>query len=569
MKQSKLLIPTLREMPNDAEAKNLQLLLRAGFIRQVSGGVYAYLPLATRVLKKMYAIIEEEFEKIGSVEIKMPSLLPLSLLEKVSEADYDDKAYNLKNRTGKEFVLGSAYEGLISELIGDEVSTYKRLPLTIFQIATKYRNDKRSRFGLLRSHEFILSDAYSFHATEDSLDEMYRAYQKAFSRIFERFGVKVKSLLGDSQIDDQTAAFEYMALSESGDKIGAFSTDSDYAADLQAATSAFISKKSHEPYKETQEVYFDRGESIEKAAQVLEIPLQKAIKAQFYLADGQPALILMRADQKVNELKVKKQLQVEQLEGATEEQTRDYFHSSSIFLGPVDVPDGCKICADLQVQDLANALTGASQENTYLKNVNPDKDFSVDYYADIRLVQEGDPAPDNLGTLVLKKGVEIGRMVKIGTYFSDRLKTAVLDENGQHVPVQMGYYELGISRLLATIVEQNSDQEGINWPAEIAPFDLHIVQTNMDDQEQTELTNNIEQMMIEAGYQVLVDDRPERGGVKFADADLIGCPVRITVGNKASEGTVSIKFKQTQAKIEVKQEELVSTLAILLNSESE
>ncbi|GBD65174.1 proline--tRNA ligase [Tetragenococcus halophilus] len=567
MKQSKLLIPTMREIPNDAEAKNLQLLLRAGFIRQVSGGVYAYLPLATRVLKKMYAIIGEEFEKIGSVEIKMPTLLPSSLLENTSEVSYDDKAYNLKNRTGKEFVLGSAYEGLISELIGDEISSYKRLPLTLFQIATKYRNDKRSRFGLLRSHEFILSDAYSFHATEESLNEMYRAYQNAFEHIFERLGVKVKGLLGDSQIDEQTDAFEYMALSESGDKIGAFSTGSNYASDLQAATSAFISKKSHEPNKEIEEVTFEKKENLEEAAQALSIPLQKTIKAQLYLADDKPALVLVRADQKINELKIKKHLEVAQLIVADETQSQAYFQTSLSYLGPVDAPDECKIYADLQVQDLANALAGANKENTYLKNVNPDKDFPVDQYADLRLVQEGDTSPDNLGTLELKKGVEIGRMIKVGTYFSERLKTAVLDENGQHVPVQMGYYELGISRLLATIVEQNSDEEGINWPTEIAPFDLHIVQTNMEDEDQTALTNSVEEMMLAAGYQVLVDDRQERSGVKFADADLIGCPVRITVGNKANEGAVSIKFKQTQAKIEVKKEELVSTLAILLNSE--
>lgn len=568
MKQSKLLIPTLREVPNNAEARNLQLLLRAGFIRQVSGGVYAYLPLAMRVLKKMNAIIEEEFEKIGAVEIKMPTLLPLSLLEKTGLTSSDEKAYNFKNRTGKNFILGSTYEELISELIGDEVSSYKRLPLTLFQIETKYRNDKRSRFGLLRSYEFIMSDAYSFHATEKSLDEMYRAYQKAFSRIFERLGVKVKSLLGDRQIDEQTDALEYMALSESGDKVGCFSTGSDYAADLQAATSAFTSKKSHESLKEIEKVTFDQQKNLEEAAVALDIPLQKTIKTQLYIADDQPILILVRADQKVNELKVKKYLQVQRLNAADETKVETYFKSAPTYLGPIGVSIDCPIYADLQVQDLANALTGANEENTYLQNINPERDLQVEYYADFRLVKEGDVSPDNSGTLELKKGVEVGRMVKVGTYFSERLKTSVLDENGQHIPVQMGYYELGISRLLATVAEQNSDQEGINWPAEVAPFDLHIVQTNMEDETQTKLTNTVEKMMIEAGYQVLVDDRLERGGVKFADADLIGCPVRITVGNQADEGTVSIKFKQTQATIEVKQEELISTLDILLNSES-
>lgn len=569
MKQSKLLIPTMRETPNDAEARNLQLLLRAGFIRQVSAGVYAYLPLAVRVLKKMNAIIEEEFENIGSVEIRMPTLLPLSLLEKTNVDNYDERSYNLKNSSGKEFILGTVYEGLISELIGDEISSYKRLPLTLFQITIKYRNDKRPRLGLFRSHEFLLSDAYSFHATAQSLDEMYQAYQKAFSRIFDRLGVSVRSLLGDNRMSGQTEVLEYMVLSEAGDKIGCFSTDSDYAADLQAATSAFESRKSHEPNKEIEKVFFEQPEDLRQAAESLSFPLQKTIKTQFYMADDQPVLILVRADQKVNELKVQKYLQVEKLSVADETTAQNYFHSSLNFLGPVDVFPECKIYADLQVQDLANALTGANEENAYLKNVTPENDFVVEQYADFRLVQEGDPSPDNMGTLELKKGIEVGHMVKVGTYFSERLKTAVLDENGQHIPVQMGYYELGISRLLAMIVEQNSDQKGINWPAEIAPFDLHIVQTNMEDEDQTILTDEVEKMMMEAGYQVLVDDREERGGVKFAEADLIGCPVRITVGNKADEGTVGIKFKQTQATIEVKQEELVSTLAILLSSENE
>lgn len=568
MKQSKLLIPTMRENPNDAEAKNLQLLLRAGFIRQVSGGVYAYLPLAMRVLKKMNKIIEEEFEKIGAVEIQMPTLLPLSLLEKSNLDDYDGKAYNLKDRNGKEFVLGSVYEGLISELIGDEISSYKRLPLTLFQTTTKYRNDKRSRLGLFRSHEFILSDAYSFHATTNSLNEMYQSYQKAFNRIFERLGVKVKSLLGDSQINGQTDVLEYMVLSESGDKIGCFSDESDYAADLQAATSAFTSKKSHEPHKEMSKVAFDECKTLAQAAEDLAIPLQKTIKTRFYIAGSQPVLVLVRADQKVNELKVKKMLRVQELKVADETQVEQYFNSPLDSIGPVGVSEDCKIYADLQIQGLANALTGGNEVNTYLKNVNPDDDFSIEQYADLRLVKEGDISPDNKGTLQLKKGIEVGRMIKAGTYFSERLKTAVLDENGQHIPIQMGYYELGISRLLAMVVEQNSEQKGINWPAEIAPFDLHIVQTNMDDENQTVLTNQVEEMMMEAGYQVLVDDREERGGVKFADADLIGCPVRITVGNNAEEGVVGIKLKQTQATVEVKQEELVSTLSILLSSEN-
>ncbi|HLQ39618.1 MAG TPA: proline--tRNA ligase [Tetragenococcus sp.] len=563
MKQSKLLIPTLRQISEDAYARNLQLLLRAGFIRQASKGIYTYLPLAMRVLTKIENIIIEEFEKVGAVQIKMPTLIPSSIVKK----DKENNSYQIRNSHGIELLLGSKYAELLSDLVGNEVLSYKRLPLTMFQVDTKYRNDKRPKHGLMRSHEFIMVDAYSFHKDEESLAQMYAAYQEAFTRVFSRLGVKVKRLLGSSHLEQGKDALEYMCLSKFGDKIACFSENGDYAAELSVATSEFSSHKSHESYKELASI-LQKDADLKKMAQVLELPLKKGIRTVPFLADQKPILLLIRADQKINRLKVKKQLELKKLTEMDEEQLQAYLKTPLQNLGPVGVPFEIPIYADRQIQELANAFAGANKSNTFLQNVNPERDFKVSYYADFRLVQEGDPAPDNSGQLVFKKATEVGRMVKTGLAFSQKTDNTVLDEKGQITPVLMGYYELGVTRLLAMIAEQNNDGEGINWPLEIAPFDLHIVQTKMNDDWQSQLTGQIEEMMTAQGYQVLVDDRDVRSGVKFADADLIGCPVRITVGNKAEEGIINIKFKRSQESMEVKKEELVSTLKILLNTEN-
>lgn len=562
MKQSKLLIPTLRQVPSETDAHNLRLLLRAGFIRQVSRGTYTYLPLAMRVLAKIEAIIREEFERIGAVQIKMPTLIPTSIVE-----EEENNAYHIKNSNGYEFLLGSMYAELLSDLVGTEIGSYKRFPLTMFQIDTKYRNDKRPRQGLMRSHEFIMVDAYSFHKDEASLLAMEQAYQLAFANIFRRLGIEVRRLLGSSHLEAEKDAIEYMTLTETGDKIGCFSDESDYAADLAVATSEYLQQKSHESYKEITPL-LRPGSDLELTAQESELPLKKVMRTFFFLADHTPVVILLRGDQKINRLKVKQHLHVQNLTEVTEEELPAYLPTPLRNLGPVDLPLDLPIYADQQIQDMANALAGSNKPDVFLQNVNPDRDFKVTAYKDFRLVQEGDLAPEGTGHLYFKRGAEIGRMVRTGVDFSQRTDNTVLDENGQVTPVLMGYYELGVTRLLATIVEQNNDNEGINWPVEIAPFDLHLVQTNMSDQWQTQLCQQIEEMMTQAGYQVLVDDRDERSGVKFADADLIGCPVRITVGNKAEEGILGIKFKRSQATIEVKKEELISTLTILLNQES-
>ena len=550
MKQSKMLIPTLREVPNDAEVLSHQILLRAGYIRQVAAGIYSYLPLANRVLEKLKTIMREEFEKIDAVEMLMPALLPAELWKESGRYEtYGPNLYRLKDRNDRDYILGPTHEETFTELIRDEINSYKRLPLNLYQIQTKYRDEKRPRSGLLRGREFIMKDGYSFHADEASLDQSYRDYEKAYSRIFERCGLEFRAIIGDGGAMGGKDSKEFMAISEIGEDTICYSTESDYAANLEMATSLYTPKKSHETQLDLEKIATPEVGTIAEVANFFEVEPQRIIKSVLFIADEEPVMVLVRGDHDVNDVKLKNFLGADFLDEATEEDARRVLGAGFGSIGPVNVAEDVKIYADLAVQDLANAIVGANEDGYHLTNVNPDRDCN--------------------GVLAFTKGIEIGHIFKLGTRYSDAMGATVLDENGREKSVIMGCYGIGVSRLLSAIVEQNADERGINWPTGIAPFDLHVVQMNVKDKYQTKLSQEVEAMMTEAGYEVLVDDRNERAGVKFADADLIGCPIRITVGKKAVDGVVEVKIKRTGEMLEVRKEELESTLSILMNTTSE
>lgn len=566
MRQSKMLIPTLREVPNDAEVLSHQILLRAGYIRQVSAGIYSYLPLANRVLEKLKTIMREEFEKIGAVEMLMPAILPAELWQESGRYEtYGPNLYRLNDRNDRQMILGPTHEETFTELIRDEVNSYKKLPLNLYQIQAKYRDEKRPRFGLLRGREFIMKDAYSFHASQESLDETYKDYEKAYTEIFKRCGLEFRAIIGDGGAMGGKDSKEFMAISEIGEDTICYSTESDYAANLEMATSYYVPKKSHETQLEMEKKETPDVKTIEEVAAFFEVQPQKIIKSVLFTADEQPVLVLVRGDHEVNDVKLKNFLGADFLEEATEEEAKNYLGADFGSVGPIGVSEEVKVYADRHVQDLANAIAGANETGYHYINVNPERDFNVLAYEDLRFVQEGDPSPDNNGVLAFTRGIEIGHIFKLGTRYSESMGATVLDENGREKHVIMGCYGIGVSRLLSAIVEQNADENGIHWPKGIAPFDLHVVQMNLKDEFQTNLTNEVEKAMNEAGYQVLVDDRNERAGVKFADSDLIGCPIRITVGKKAVDGIVEVKIKKTGEMVEVRKEELVNTLPILLN----
>ena len=547
MKQSKCLIPTLRETPSDAETLSHQLLVRAGYIRQVAAGIYVYLPLAQRVLEKIKRVIREELAEIDAVEMAMPSLLPYEPWKESGRASlYGESLYRLTDRNEREIVLGPTHEEPFTTLIKNEITSYKRLPLSLYQIQTKYRDEQRPRFGLIRSREFIMQDGYSFHADEASLDQTYNRYEMAYHAILKRCGIEYRAVVGDNGLMGGRDSKEFLALSGIGEELICYSTESDYVANWKLATSQYIAKKSHETYLELQKVVHKESLSLEELAKTHDTDLQKIVQVFLLLVDEQVIMVLLRGDHSLNETKIKHFLAADQLRS------------------PIELADSIQLYADQHVQDMANLIVPAAEKQSYFLNANVGRDFQPLAFADFRLVQEGDTSPDGKGTLTFTRGIEVGHIFKLGTKYSEAQEATVVDENGDEQPIIMGCYGLGVSRLLSTIVEQYGNEFGIDWPQEIAPFDVHIIQTSIEDSYQNALSEEVEEMMNQVGYQVLVDDRNERAGVKFADADLIGCPIRLTIGKKAVEGIVEIKIKHTGATVEVRTEEVASTLTLLL-----
>ena len=568
MKQSKMLIPTLKEVPSDAEALSHQLMLRAGYIKQVTAGVYAYLPLAYRVLNNIETIIRDEMDKIDAVEMLVPGVLPAELWEESGRyKTYGANLFKLKDRHERDFILGPTHEETFTKIIKDAIKTYKKLPLTLYQIQMKYRDESRPRFGLLRGREFLMLDDYSFHTDMESLDQTYRDMDKAYHQIFERVGLDFRGIIADAGAMGGKDSKEFMAIAPIGEDTVVYSDSSDYAANLEMAKNLRINKKSHETPKELTKVATPDAKTIDEVSAFLEVEPESMIKTLVFMADEEPVIVLMRGNDELNEVKLKNYLDCDFLDPAEDAQARELLGADFGSLGPVGVAKDVKIVADLDVEGMVNANVGANENGYHYMNANIERDYRVDDFVDLRTVKEGDLSPDGEGVLKFTRGIEIGHIFKLGTRYSESLGATVLDENGREVPIIMGSYGIGVSRLLSAIVEQNSDENGIIWPRSIAPFDIHVVPVNVKKEEQVKLATEITTMLEDAGYKVLVDDRKERPGVKFADADLIGLPARITVGKKADEGIVEIKLRRTGETLEVKTDELLNSIKILLKED--
>ena len=614
MKQSKMLIPTLREMPSDAQVISHALMLRAGYVRQVSAGVYSYLPLANRVIEKAKKIMREEFDKIGAVEMLAPALLSADLWRESGRYEtYGEDLYKLKNREKSDFILGPTHEETFTSIVRDSVKSYKQLPLNLYQIQPKYRDEKRPRNGLLRTREFIMKDGYSFHANYDSLDVTYDEYKSAYEKIFTRSELDFKAIIGDGGAMGGKDSQEFMAITPartdldrwvvldksvasfdeipaevqeeikaellkwmvSGEDTIAYSSESSYAANLEMATNAYKPNKKVVTEAELVRVETPDCKTIDEVAAFLQVDTEETIKTLVYMADEKPVVALLVGNDQLNEVKLKNHLGADFFEVASEEDVRQLLGAGFGSLGPVNLPEDVTIIADRRVQDLSNAVAGANEDGYHLTGVNPGRDFSPEY-VDIREVREGEISPDGQGILKFARGIEIGHIFKLGTRYSDSMNANVLDENGRAVPMIMGCYGIGVSRLLSAVMEQHARlfvnktpkgefryAWGINFPKELAPFDVHLIPVNVKDEEALALTDQIESNLLNAGYEVLVDDRNERAGVKFSDSDLIGLPIRVTVGKKAAEGIVEVKIKATGDTIEVHADNLLETLSIL------
>nr|WP_302814812.1 proline--tRNA ligase [Streptococcus lutetiensis] len=614
MKQSQTLIPTLREMPSDAQVISHALMVRAGYVRQVSAGIYAYLPLANRTIEKFKKIMREEFEKIGAVEMLAPALLNADLWRESGRYEtYGEDLYKLKNRDKSDFILGPTHEETFTSLVRDAVKSYKQLPLNLYQIQSKYRDEKRPRNGLLRTREFIMKDGYSFHADYEGLDKTYEEYRKAYEVVFTRAGLDFKGIIGDGGAMGGKDSQEFMAITPdrtdldhwvvldksiasideipedvledikkelsswlvSGEDTVAYSTESSYAANLEMASNEYKPSTKVVAQEDVKRVETPNCKSIDEVAAFLNVDEEQTIKTLLFIADKEPVVALLVGNDQVNDVKLKNYLGADFLDPATEEDAVKVFGANFGSLGPVNLPENVRIVADRKVQDVANAVAGANEDGYHLTGVNPGRDFEAEY-VDIREVKEGEISPDGKGVLKFARGIEIGHIFKLGTRYSESMGATILDQNGRAVPIIMGCYGIGVSRILSAVIEQHARlfvsktpkgayrfAWGINFPKELAPFDVHVITVNVKDEEAQALTAKVEAELVEKGYEVLVDDRNERVGSKFSDSDLIGLPIRVTVGKKAADGIVEVKIKATGDTIEVNAENLIETLEIL------
>ncbi|MFC4760393.1 proline--tRNA ligase [Fructobacillus durionis] len=565
MKQTQLFMPTLREVPADAEVKSHQLLLKAGYIRPVSAGAFAYLPLAQRVLNKVEAIVREEMAAINANEMLVPEILPAELWQKSGRyATYGQDLYKFKNRQDRDFILGPTHEETFTELIGNDIKSYKKLPLVVYQIQQKFRDEGRPRFGLLRTREFIMKDAYSFTADYEGLDAIFDQMEGAYRNIFDRVGLSYRAIVGDAGAMGGSDSKEFSAPAAAGEDIIAYSDGSDYAANLEMAKDFYERvDRSGEAQAELEKIDTPNAKTIEELSELLNRPAEELVKTILVSGpEGELAAVVTTGDFEVNLVKVQNFLGLPEVELADEALVQEKLGASFGSLGPVGLPEDVKLLVDERAADLVNFAAGANEDGKHYLNINwnRDVDLADDQVADFRTAKEGDLAVDGKGKLVFTRGIEIGHIFKLGTRYSDALGAKVLDQNGRSIDMIMGCYGIGISRLLAAVTEQKADDKGLVWPAAIAPYEVHIVPVNMKDDAQAALAADLEKVVADAGFESLVDDRKERAGVKFADSELIGLPVRLTVGKKASEGIVEVTLRQSGESFDMPASEIAAHL---------
>ena len=544
MRASKLYSPTLREVPAEAEIVSHQLLLRAGYIRKSAGGIYSYLPLALRVLKKIEAIVREEMNAEDGQEVLMPITQPAEIWQASGRWDvYGDEMWRLNDRHGRPFCLGPTHEEMITTLVKLDVRSYRQLPLNLYQIQNKYRDEIRPRFGLIRGREFIMKDAYSFDKDEAGLAINYQRMYAAYTQIFTRCGLNFRPVEADSGAIGGSGSHEFMALCETGEGGVVFCNHCSYAANDEKAELTVITAPL-EVKQELQLVATPAVKTIAELVEYLQVSADKLIKSVAYFTELGPVLVLIRGDHQVNEIKVKNALGCLNLEMATERMIVEDLRSVAGFIGPIGL-NNCKIIADSTVMLMYNAVAGANELDKHYINVNPARDFSAAVVTDLRLMTGNDPCPRCGHTVEYARGIEVGQVFKLGTKYSQILEATYLDEAGKAIPMVMGCYGIGVSRTMAAAVEQHHDANGIIWPTNITPYHAVVVPISSKDNAQVALAEKIYVELNSVGIETVLDDRNERPGVKFKDADLIGYPLKITVGAKAiNEGLLEVKERK-------------------------
>lgn len=546
MRTTELYAPTLRQTPAEAEVVSHQLMLRAGMIRKAAGGVYTYLPLAWRTLRKIEQIVREEMDAIGGQEIAMPIMQPSEMWKETGRWEvYGEEMFRLNDRHGREFCLGPTHEEMVTTLIRDEVRSYKQLPLRLYQIQNKYRDEIRPRFGLMRGREFIMKDMYSFDKDEEGLNKSYQLAYDAYSRVFTRCGLEFRPVEADNGAIGGGHSHEFTVLAEAGESEIAYCTACDYAASNEKAELKVI-KAEEEELLPLEKKATPNAKTIEAVAEFLNIPLTKTIKAvAFQTEKDELVLAFVRGDHEVNDVKLQNAVDAIALRMA-DDAAITAAGGVAGFMSPIGIKKGTKIVVDSTVMGMYNAVAGANEADVHYINVNPQRDFGEVLVTDIRMIQEGDPCPHCGAPVKMTRGIEAGQVFTLGTKYTKALHATYLDENGKEQLVIMGCYGIGVSRTMAASIEQNNDKDGIIWPRAIAPYEVIIVPVNAKEAEQLNLAETVYEELKKAGVDAIIDDRKERAGVKFKDADLIGYPLRITVGPKTiEEKTVEIKVRKT------------------------
>lgn len=559
MRLSKMYMPTLREVPSDAEIPSHQLLLRAGMVRVNVSGIYTYLPLGLRVIKKIEEITRQEMDRAGSQETLLSAVQPKEIWETSGRWDtFGPEMFKLKDRHDRDFCLGPTHEEYFTTLVKDEVKSYKQLPFNLYQIQTKYRDEKRPRFGVIRAREFIMKDAYSFDKDPEGMKESYRQMWEAYEKTFDRMDIKYRVVQGDSGAMGGSDSHEFIALSNVGEGVIAYSDNSDYAATDEKAKVIIDVEESGEEL-DIEEIHTPGIKTIEELAEFMKEDKSKFAKMVIYETINNEIIIaLIPGHRQLNETKLFNAAKVNDfdIEIASDESIKKLTGGDPGFSGPINLKGDFKLFIDERLTRMKNLIVGANKTDYHLKNVNYKRDFEGIVVEDLLLVEEGDKDPESDGVLHLERGIEVGNIFQLGTKYSDSLGFNYLDENGKEQIVYMGSYGIGISRSMAAIIEQHHDEDGIIWPLSVAPYHIIITIINTKDESQIQLGEKLYEEYNNLGFDVLLDDRKERPGVKFKDRDLIGIPLRITVGKRASENIVEFSTRLKKENEELTIEEL-------------
>lgn len=550
MRLSKTFIPTLKEDPQEAEAVSHKLMMRAGLIRRVTAGAYTYLPFGLRALRKAMDIVREEMDRAGAIEIMMPSLQPVELWKKTGRYDViGDVMIKFKDRHGKEVALGPTHEEIVTSLAAGEIRSYKDLPVTLYQIQTKFRDEVRPRFGIVRSCEFIMKDAYSFDVDVAAMEKSYKAMYDAYSRIFERCGLEYIPVEADPGMMGGAVSHEFMVPAEIGEDKIVVCKSCGYAASTEVArviSSEAADGQAAEALA-AEEVQTPRASTIEDVSAFLKVKPSELIKTLIYVADDIAVAVLIRGDHEANDTKIKNHLKAKTLELANEETIKKVTGGPLGFSGPVNMAMKLRIIADAAVRGMKNAVVGANKKDAHIRNVNHGRDFSPDDWIDARVITSLDPCPKCSGKIELKQSIEIGHTFKLGTKYSAALDAKYLDDKGKEQTIIMGCYGIGVNRILASLIERSHDKDGIIWPLSLAPYAVVVIPVNKEDETITSEARRVYEQLIGLGVEAAIDDRDKSPGVKFKDADLIGYPFQVVIGKKNLDNG-KIEFKERSSK---------------------